>query len=106
MPFGIQPFHILVVIVVALIIFGPKHLPEIGRGLGKAITEFRKGSREMKESFQEEVAKKEGIEEPAPGAPTPSAGTSRAESLFCVKCGHANPSEAKFCNKCGAQMPA
>jgi TatA/E family protein of Tat protein translocase len=56
MPFGLQPWHLIVIALVALLIFGPSRLPEIGRGIGKSITEFRKGAREMGESFHEEVS--------------------------------------------------
>ncbi|MBF0559551.1 MAG: twin-arginine translocase TatA/TatE family subunit [Nitrospirae bacterium] len=37
-----QPMHMLVVLVIALIVFGPKKLPELGAGLGKSIREFKK----------------------------------------------------------------
>jgi sec-independent protein translocase protein TatA len=37
----LTPGHIVLVVIGALIIFGPKHLPEIGTALGKAIREFR-----------------------------------------------------------------
>ena len=57
MPFGIQPIHLLIVGIVALVVFGPSKLPELGRGLGRSITEFRKGAREMTEGFTDEVTK-------------------------------------------------
>jgi sec-independent protein translocase protein TatA len=37
----LQPLHLLVILVVALFIFGPKKLPELGQGLGKGIRSFR-----------------------------------------------------------------
>ena len=37
----LQPQHLLIVLVVALFIFGPKKLPELGQGLGKGIRSFR-----------------------------------------------------------------
>jgi sec-independent protein translocase protein TatA len=37
-----QPTHILLVLIIAVLIFGPSKLPEIGAGLGKAIGEFKK----------------------------------------------------------------
>jgi TatA/E family protein of Tat protein translocase len=55
MPFGIQPIHIIIVAIVALIIFGPSRLPELGRSLGKSITEFRKGMKEMTDGMREEM---------------------------------------------------
>lgn len=129
MPFGIQPIHIIIIVVVALLIFGPSRLPEMGRSVGKALTEFRRGMREMTDGFQEEITKSgdgnksapqqsiqpqmtappppvaqpQASSPPPPGvqpqAPSPVAGN------FCVQCGSANPAEARFCNKCGGQLP-
>jgi sec-independent protein translocase protein TatA len=41
-----QPMHLLVILIIALIIFGPGKLPEIGSGLGKAIRDFKKAFNE------------------------------------------------------------
>ena len=37
----LQPSHLLIVLVIALFVFGPKKLPELGQGLGKGIRSFR-----------------------------------------------------------------
>jgi len=37
-----QPMHLLVILLVALLVFGPKKLPELGKGLGEAISGFKK----------------------------------------------------------------
>jgi TatA/E family protein of Tat protein translocase len=50
---------LIVILVIALIIFGPKKLPEIGKAIGHAIREFKKSSQEVKESFEEEIKKVE-----------------------------------------------
>src|SRR5207245_1253847 len=42
---GLSPMHLGLVLVIALLVFGPKKLPEIGRELGQAIREFKKASR-------------------------------------------------------------
>ncbi len=55
MPFGIQPIHIVIIIGVAFLIFGGNKLPELGRSAGKAISEFKKGTKEMTDGFREEV---------------------------------------------------
>jgi sec-independent protein translocase protein TatA len=47
--FGLQPTHLILIVVVALIFFGPKQLPELGKALGKTITEFKKSTRELTE---------------------------------------------------------
>lgn len=45
--------EIVVILLLALLIFGPKKLPEIGRTLGSAIRELRKASRELSTSIQQ-----------------------------------------------------
>jgi sec-independent protein translocase protein TatA len=45
--------HIILVLLVALVLFGPNKLPEVGRTLGKAIREFRKASREFTASLDD-----------------------------------------------------
>lgn len=41
-----QPTHLLVILVLCLLIFGPKKLPELGKGLGEGIRGFRDGMKE------------------------------------------------------------
>ena len=41
MPFNVGPLELIVVLIIALIVFGPKRLPELGKSLGKGIREFR-----------------------------------------------------------------
>jgi len=47
--------HLVVLFVVALVIFGPQKLPELARGLGKLMAEFRKASTDFKSAFEEEM---------------------------------------------------
>ena len=47
--------ELIVIFVIALIIFGPRKLPELGRSLGKGINEFKRASNELKTTFEEEV---------------------------------------------------
>ena len=119
MTFGIQPIHIVIVIVVALLIFGPKRLPEMGRGIGKAISEFRNGTKEMTDSLRQEVnaagnagttnnAAAINPANPGPAAFVPTQAPSMAAAPtgnFCIQCGAANTAEALFCNQCGAKLP-
>ena len=41
MPFNIGPMELVIVLVIALLVLGPKRLPEVGRSLGKGMREFR-----------------------------------------------------------------
>lgn len=53
------PLELIIILVVAVLIFG-KRLPEIARGLGKSLTEFKKGiheSKEIKEDLEKDVNK-------------------------------------------------
>src|SRR5437660_7368686 len=50
---GVQ--EMIVIFVVALVLFGPKKLPELGRTVGKALTEFRRASSELKATFDREM---------------------------------------------------
>lgn len=47
MPFGLHLPELIIVLVVALLVFGPKKLPEMGSAIGKSIKEFRKGMHEL-----------------------------------------------------------
>ena len=44
-----QPMHMLIILLVVLVVFGPGKLPELGEGLAKGIKSFKKGMQEIKE---------------------------------------------------------
>lgn len=48
--------ELLVILVIALLIFGPRKLPELGRSIGKGLSEFKRASNELKRSLDQEVA--------------------------------------------------
>src|SRR5579872_4141404 len=52
-PIGVQ--EMVVIFLVALVLFGPKKLPELGKTLGKALTEFRRAQSDLKASFEREM---------------------------------------------------
>ena len=47
--------HMIVLFVVVLVVFGPQKLPELARGLGKLMAEFRKASTDFKSAFEQEM---------------------------------------------------
>jgi len=72
MPFGIGPLELIIVLVIVLVIFGPKRLPGLGRSLGSGMREF-KDSIAGKESGgepDEQDAEPEGIEPSTKSAAT------------------------------------
>ncbi len=52
-PLGIQ--ELILILVIALIVFGPKKLPELGRSLGKTLAEFKRTSNDIKNSIEKEL---------------------------------------------------
>jgi len=78
--------ELMMIMLLALLLFGPKKLPEIGKQVGKALGEFKKASNDLKRSIQDEMDKAQaGLDsisneppkpEPKPEAPalTPAAG--------------------------------
>jgi sec-independent protein translocase protein TatA len=125
MPFGIQPWHLIVVLIVALVIFGPSRLPQLGRSMGSFFRDLRAGARDMsngfKESMQDADSAKAAAAQPSAQAKGPiEAATTSAPSVdtkpqatvaaaphtgnFCTSCGAPNAPEARFCNACGKQL--
>jgi sec-independent protein translocase protein TatA len=56
-PIGVQ--EMMAIFLIALLLFGPKKLPELGRTLGKALTEFRRAKNELKNTFETHMAELE-----------------------------------------------
>ena len=65
--------ELLVIFLVALIVFGPKKLPELGRTLGKGLNEFRRASNELKRTLDDEIraAERQVAIPPTPMPPPP-----------------------------------
>ncbi len=68
-----QPMHLIVILFIALMVFGPKKLPELGKGLGDGIRSFKDSMRNKEES----LTKAEDIAMSVPGANDPAAGQQR-----------------------------
>jgi sec-independent protein translocase protein TatA len=47
--------EIIIIFVLALIVFGPRKLPELGKTIGKGLAEFKKASNELKQTWEDEV---------------------------------------------------
>jgi len=57
-----QPMHLILILVIVLVIFGPGRLPEIGEGLGKSIRGFKKAMSEPDEPKQETKSETKAVE--------------------------------------------
>jgi TatA/E family protein of Tat protein translocase len=90
--------EMVVIAVIALIIFGPRKLPELGKSLGKSIAEFKRASNELKNTLEDEIrteelqeARKSAQIPPTasvpPAAPAPVAGAPEGETTPRVDAG-------------------
>ncbi len=65
--------ELVIIFVIALIIFGPRKLPELGKSLGRSINEFKRASNELKSTLEDEIRTEEQRTTPKPApAPTPT----------------------------------
>ncbi|HXK58523.1 MAG TPA: TatA/E family twin arginine-targeting protein translocase [Acidobacteriota bacterium] len=51
--------ELVVIFIIALLVFGPRKLPELGKTLGKGLAEFKRASNELKRTWEEEVRAEE-----------------------------------------------
>jgi sec-independent protein translocase protein TatA len=86
-----QPWHIMVVVIVALILFGSKRLPEMGKGLGEGLKGFKEGLK----GVSEPTAPAPTVQQNAASAPPPvsaqaasTVGKENMEYVVCSRCGN------------------
>ncbi len=84
----LQPTHLILILAIVLIIFGPGKLPEIGGSLGKSFVEFKRSFSGLDQA-----------EKPS-GAAESNASSPRA----CPACHVENPPTGQFCGHCGAKL--
>jgi sec-independent protein translocase protein TatA len=107
MVFGMGPLELMLILGIALLIFGPKNLPKLGKSLGQTVKNVREGL----ESDEEAAKLDEAATEEVPAAPAPAATATVAETVedegdvkFCSHCGAKNAADAAFCSKCGEKL--
>lgn len=71
--------ELLFLVVIGLLLFGPKKLPEIGRQIGKVMGEFKRASQEFQSQLNEEVRQIEDESKPAPVQPAGTAARGELE---------------------------
>ena len=75
MPFGLGTSELIIILVLALLVFGARRLPEIGSSLGKGIREFRRSMREVERTIESpdehEVLPPRSLTEPPAGQGEP-----------------------------------
>jgi len=67
--------ELIIIFVIALIIFGPRKLPELGKSLGRSLSEFKRASNDLRSTLEEEIK----IEDIQVNEPTKSKGTDESE---------------------------
>jgi TatA/E family protein of Tat protein translocase len=79
--FGIGMTELVVIMVVALIVFGPTRLPELARSLGRAMNEFRRASTDIRQTFNDAVQEPTPAPAPAPAPPAPVIAPPESQAL-------------------------
>ena len=107
--------ELILILLVIVVFFGAKKIPEIAQGFGKGIREFRKASRDIQQDIEVEEAKiGDGKKSNCPFCSSPvvegakfcpTCGKSLV-GITCAKCNTMNPSGSKFCKECGNQLAA
>lgn len=68
MPFGISLWEVAILLLVALLVFGPKRLPEMGRSLGRGMREFKDSISGKHDDDEDRIAELPSSEEPVAAA--------------------------------------
>jgi len=72
-PLGVP--ELIIIFIVALVVFGPRKLPELGRSLGKSLSEFKRASNELRNTLDEEIQNEDrraAMAKSSPTTPTPA----------------------------------
>ncbi|MCC6162852.1 MAG: TatA/E family twin arginine-targeting protein translocase [Acidobacteria bacterium] len=82
--------ELVIIFVIALIVFGPRKLPELGKSLGKSLSEFKKASNELRNSLEEEIR----VEEEKDRTPRPAPAVAAAPAVASTAVADTPPVEA------------
>jgi sec-independent protein translocase protein TatA len=84
--------ELMIILVVALIVFGPRKLPELGRSLGKSLNEFKRASNELRNTLDEEIRTEEQ-RKPAAVSPTDPAALPHPAAPETIARGNVGPAD-------------
>ena len=106
---GLRAPELIIILIVALLIFGPKNLPKLGKSLGQTVKNVREGMEGDEDEPKKVEAATEPEPEPAPAAepvaePVVEAAEDEGDVKFCSHCGAKNAADAAFCSKCGEKL--
>ncbi len=93
--FGIDFPELVVILILALVLFGPQKMQEIGEKLGRLVRKFREASANLQQAMNAPATQL------APPTKTPSPYDIR----FCTACGQPLSPDFTFCPKCGRRVP-
>ena len=102
---ALQPGHLIVVLVIVLLIFGPGKLPELGKAMGDGLRELKKatGTEEDKDGTVAATTTTAVAAAPATTATVTPISVAAAPHV-CPSCRGSVPAGDKFCGNCGASM--
>jgi sec-independent protein translocase protein TatA len=109
---ALQPAHLIVILVIVLLIFGPGKLPELGRAMGDGLRELKKATSadEHKDAATTNATITTVVPAGPPSpvvtpiTPAPSGAAPSMASRACPSCRNAVPVGDKFCGNCGATV--
>lgn len=78
--FGIGMPELIVIFIVALLVFGPKKLPDLGKALGRGLAEFKRASDDLKEGLTANFSLDDEEKPPAESTPTEDKAATPSES--------------------------
>ncbi len=110
----LQPWHLILLAIVALLVFGAKRLPELGKGLGEGLKGFREGIKGNPDPGPQAPVQQTAVNTAPASAPPQSAALAAGKANYrCPNCKNlvtaiapnANvPDEKGFCPECGSQF--
>ena len=106
MPFNVGPLELVIVLVIALLVIGPKRLPEMGNSLGKTIREFRNASTDISDAVSLEPEAKPAAQQATATPPTAPVAAPAASAAVAAEAPAPVPAEAPAPAPAEAAEPA